>query len=769
MKHLEKTILTICPCSPAPRQLIQRGCFALAPLEPTLAVDFKVLDFVSTLFLHVAPNNTGWTDMVETFLAKQGYKLAAEGSLRKQFGNVLVWYNVLQDATTRHVDQVLHIARHLDVEIDDGMDISQEFEEDDPFLSLCGRQSNPPNILGPPPQTPRSPLPSPFQSPQTPLQSPRTPHHRPTVEDDEDDPPIPAAGFKHACDEENTDESSESSNPFPDPWARVRPSDYLRARCPLCFGGEFPRACTDNERLNDDPDTIVCIDACFTQKRNRQAQDPPRTHPRTIFIPEQDVEAMDKYVEFIRAKKAPAKKRTNVEEHDHIEGSLRVPKLVLDGCKASFTAVDSRLSDREGCEHFWHSISRLIAYLQVCGYHQRLYTLDRQVDYAQSKILENMGAWLLRRSRHALAKRKAAEDVLRKCGKSEIDLRAEWKAQVETQISQSRNAGKDAVKELIQLRETRDGLKKRQREYDALIEDENTPVDEYTDAKNELGSVRLRLQELTAKIWGKQSALGVTDRARLEKLLNDPFLTARMNALALKQRLRDRLRTRKFELDWLERSFRKQVNDQKVDAHTAASVKSRKPAISKLACSYNALCDTMQQLFNKGKVPRGAICPKQLELKGIFDLDVDDTIWEDIGLEEGTPAAPPPWLADENVRAGIKALLKQDRCLEEELSVHSLDFGDITSLPDWGPSAEDILNFRNVQKTVLVKDIPRTYTDNTKHDNQLHCEERDEESEYSDSEHGEVDMFLIDTIDAVHLADTARSEMVDNDKYLYDE
>ncbi|KAG6906264.1 hypothetical protein DXG01_014925 [Tephrocybe rancida] len=428
-------------------------------------------------------------------------------------------------------------------------------------------------------------------------------------------------------------------------------------------------------------------------------------------------------------------------------------------------------------------------------YHQRLYTLNRQVDYAQSEILENMGAWLLRRSRHALAKQKAAEDVLRKCGKSEIDLRAEWKAQVETQTKplprQSRNAGKDAVKELIQLRETRDGLKKRQHEYDTLIEDENTPIDEYTDVKNKLGSVRSRLRELTAKIRGKQSALGVTDRARLEKLLNDPFLTARMNALALKQCLRDRLRTRKFELDRLERSFRKQVNDQKVDAHTAASVKSRKPAISKLARSYNALCDTMQQLFNKGKAPCGAICPKQLELKGIFDLDVNDTIWEDIRLEEGTPAAPPPWLADENVCAGIKALLERDCCLEEEvrlrqecrsmrvwlseewrivnLALGTVDFGDITSLPDWGPSAEDILNFRNVQKTVLVKDIPRTYTDNTKHDNQLHCEERDEESEYSDSEHGEVDMFLIDTIDAVHLADTTRSEMVDNDKYLYDE
>ncbi|KAG6913082.1 hypothetical protein DXG01_009818, partial [Tephrocybe rancida] len=336
---LEKIMLTICPCSPAPRQLIQRGCFALAPLEPTLVVDFKVLDFVSMLFLHVAPNNTGWTDTVETFLTKQGYKLAAEGSLRKRFGNALVWYNVLQDATTHHIDQVLRIARRRAIEIDDGMDISQEFEEGDPFSSLCGRQSNPPPFSNED-SSPESPqyLP-PSQSPQTPLESPCTPHHHPTVEDDDDDDDIPITGRKRGHREDVED--TEPSNPFPDPAARVRPSDYLRARCPLCFGGEFPRAKSEDERPDDNPDAIICIDACFTQKHNRQAQDPPRTHPRTVFIPEQDAEAMEKYVDFIRVKKAPAKKRTNTEEPDHLEGSLRVPKSVLDGCEAGFTAADS--------------------------------------------------------------------------------------------------------------------------------------------------------------------------------------------------------------------------------------------------------------------------------------------------------------------------------------------------------------------------------------------------------------------------------------------
>ena len=41
------------------------------------------------------------------------------------------------------------------------------------------------------------------------------------------------------------------SNPFPEPPPRGRPSDYLRSRCPLCFGGNFPR-CPDSKGYVED-------------------------------------------------------------------------------------------------------------------------------------------------------------------------------------------------------------------------------------------------------------------------------------------------------------------------------------------------------------------------------------------------------------------------------------------------------------------------------------------------------------------------------------
>ncbi|KAG6805397.1 hypothetical protein H0H92_015566, partial [Tricholoma furcatifolium] len=90
---LQKTSFIVCHCTPAhgaPQQLLEAGYFACAPVNPSLAVSLKVLDFVSELFLHMAPNNTAWCKATERFLDRMGYKLPTEGSLRKRFGNALV-------------------------------------------------------------------------------------------------------------------------------------------------------------------------------------------------------------------------------------------------------------------------------------------------------------------------------------------------------------------------------------------------------------------------------------------------------------------------------------------------------------------------------------------------------------------------------------------------------------------------------------------------------------------------------------------------------
>ncbi|KAJ3978579.1 hypothetical protein F5890DRAFT_1422496, partial [Lentinula detonsa] len=559
-----------------------------------------------------------------------------------------------------------------------------------------------------------------------------------------------------------------------------RPSQYLRSRCPLCFGGANCNS------------VVVPLDACFTQKHNAQTggQDPPRLHPATFFIPEEEVLEWKQYVESKQKTMAGGQQNGEGEEgeEDYYEDGLQVPKSVLDGCLASFTAADEArvkgstrffdvtanmsllcrhdrplfttnmttagegqyyvlallaklfehlpphtvvkvlydigcqlerscrrwgfidahlkrttfavsifhafghqwpcqivyhpqkckgygLCDGEGAERLWHSLSRLIAYGRVAGYYARMYHLDSQLNFANEEGLHMLGAWLRRKLIACEQKYKEAEHALKACGFSEDLLRQEWAAQIEAQTRplprQNRKQGKSAVEEALRLRKSRDALQDQVERLQNKIIDTSTPGWEIATVELELASAKQSLRKAEGKVLKKEQALGMKQHQELRHLLNSPFLNKKMNARALKMRIRECLRSRKFELDRLERSYRKQRSEQRINDHTQDSVKRRDPGIAELARKYNRLCEEMATIIQKRKAPRNAIAPPKIEMDGLFDLDVDDDIWLDIGLgynedKEGEGGnAPPLWLSNENVRKGIRALLERDRCEEE--------------------------------------------------------------------------------------------------------
>ena len=111
------------------------------------------------------------------------------------------------------------------------------------------------------------------------------------------------------------------------------------------------------------------------------------------------------------------------------------------------------------------------------------------------------------------------------------------------------------------------------------------------------------------------------------------------------------------------------VLDQKLHDHVEAAVKRQEPSIQKLAKTYNKLCTELQKLIETGKAPHGAVAPRPIVMDHLFALDVDNEIWQDIGLDDQNDAdltVPPHWMSNDNVCVGIKALLEFDQCKEEE-------------------------------------------------------------------------------------------------------
>ncbi|KAG2356992.1 hypothetical protein BDR07DRAFT_1298837, partial [Suillus spraguei] len=91
------------------------------------------------------------------------------------------------------------------------------------------------------------------------------------------------------------------------------------------------------------------------------------------------------------------------------------------------------------------------------------------------------------------------------------------------------------------------------------------------------------------------------------------------------------------------------------------------------------------------EAPAGVIAPHSISLTGIFQLDIDNDIWHDVGLDD-YDTVPPAWLADENMHAAIKFQLEVDRCNEEGACI----MRECCALQEWMMAEWDALQEAHV-------------------------------------------------------------------------
>lgn len=108
------------------------------------------------------------------------------------------------------------------------------------------------------------------------------------------------------------------------------------------------------------------------------------------------------------------------------------------------------------------------------------------------------------------------------------------------------------------------------------------------------------------------------------------------------------------------------ASERKLHNHTEDSVKRRDGGIQNLAQKFNKLQARMATAIQRRKAPSNAVAPRVIPMDNLFNLDVDDVIWDDIGLSDSDDSTDIPlWLSDDQVRTGIRGILLRDRCDEE--------------------------------------------------------------------------------------------------------
>ncbi|KAG1734248.1 uncharacterized protein EDB91DRAFT_1238447 [Suillus paluster] len=458
-----------------------------------------------------------------------------------------------------------------------------------------------------------------------------------------------------------------------------QPSEYLCSRCLLCFGGNTYHRSDDHSI----PDIIICIDACFTQKcstnpHGADSIDPPNPTPM-FFLSNDNVKAMEDFIQSCHGERHRARASRAEGDEDHYEEGMHVPVSVLNGCGESFVAADEKrekaslmallcrhdcvlwlvnltsvgekhhyaltlldrffkhlppwmtigllydigkregfgLSDGKGCERLWSSLKQLIPSLQVSG-----------------------------------TKKNAALDSLLDLDIDEDMLRAEWKAQIAHQTRptprQSKNKAAEVITTILALEKTLDAYEISVHELKMQLYVGS--VSNIAELNLQLSNAQLQRAKTADTLRCCKAALGMQEKADLEKMKSDTYLTVRLNAHAAKICIRDHLPQCKFELERLGRLYRATVNE---------------PGVLKLVSTYNGLCTQLRSLIRQQRAPPSAVPPRPIIREGIFLLDINDEIWQDIGLDEDG-INPPAWLLDEATRSGIHLQLEVDRCVEEE-------------------------------------------------------------------------------------------------------
>ncbi|EJD38583.1 hypothetical protein AURDEDRAFT_72046, partial [Auricularia subglabra TFB-10046 SS5] len=339
-----------CRCAPLAEQLVAAGYFPCAPKRPSMAFNLRLLELISLHSLHVAPNTTAWAATLEAFCDLQAGSLADQcfqRSFRRRLGNAIQWYQVLLNRTDGAISRAISTTRAL-ISCDfpgyrDGIagtkrtrtpdsldrprkrarfaDDTADHGNEQHGAAPCAAEGDAGGTAGEVSQ-PACMLIAIFLTvisavhPRRACDRARRQRELRSSEGDVRQP-------RDAAPRGDGDSGNQEAD-------RQRPSEHLRKRCHLCFGGRRPVLQSTKAHA------IVCIDGNFAQKRRKSRySDPHLEFDDGCFVPQAEVDEMEREVDDKR--KRPARPRTK-------STSAALNDDILDECESSFIAAQEKVT-----------------------------------------------------------------------------------------------------------------------------------------------------------------------------------------------------------------------------------------------------------------------------------------------------------------------------------------------------------------------------------------------------------------------------------------
>jgi hypothetical protein len=199
------------------------------------------------------------------------------------------------------------------------------------------------------------------------------------------------------------------------------------------------------------------------------------------------------------------------------------------------------------------------------------------------------------------------------------------------------------------------------------------------DTLEALGALERGHDHLMGKVEALYASLNIHDQFPELEGINLDFVRFLLLARDLKMNIRKRAIASFFEWDKLDRAVggaqqalgkfilpchyyhRSICSGTKLHQHTRKAIAKRQPALMASIRKFNTYCEHLEVLYD----PTWSIpLPSPLPTK-LVELRSDQSLMEDVWITPSVGEVP-RWLEDSDVRDGIRALLKRERCREEQ-------------------------------------------------------------------------------------------------------
>ncbi|RDB19001.1 hypothetical protein Hypma_014420 [Hypsizygus marmoreus] len=320
------------------------------------------------------------------------------------------------------------------------------------------------------------------------------------------------------------------------------------------------------------------------------------------------------------------------------------------------------LTDGEGVERLWSRLRKLIGITRASSRRKRLYLLDRQAAAIATELRDDLGDWIRRRLLKGVKQQgEAAQHILDTCGVSVEELRRQWAMQQEAQLSVRAHAPVRLKKELDTVLTLQGDLDTVASAIDSArsVISQSTPSTQSLQLLKDLQASHDDLQDQVEVLY---ASLNVHDSFPELQGIDLEFIRTLLMARDLKINIRKRAIGSFFEWDKLDQAAggREQSIGTKLHQHTRKAIAKRKPALMSAIRKFNRYCEKLADLHQ----PHWSIPlpePLPIQLSPLRDCP---HLMEDVWI---TPLSgqTPRWLEDVDVREGIRALQKVDRCQEE--------------------------------------------------------------------------------------------------------